>query len=198
MRETEVSRRRFITALSGTLGAAWIAADSRELIAAATHAANAVRQSPRPKFQVLTVAQAADLEAMASQIIPTDDSPGAREMGIVYFMDKSLATFAKRQHGEMVKGLKDLTERVQKLRPGAKSFAALNAADQREILSAMEKDKSNFFEGVRGQTIVGAFANPEYGGNRNKLGWKMIGFDDQFSWAAPFGFYDRPGNENIP
>ena len=109
MSDDDVSRRRFITALGGTLGAAWIAADSRELFAAATHAANAVRQSPPPKFLVLTAAQAADLSAMASQIIPTDDTPGAKEMGIVYFMDKSLATFAKDQHGEMVKGLKDLT-----------------------------------------------------------------------------------------
>jgi hypothetical protein len=35
------------------------------------------------------------------------------------------------------------------------------------------------------------FANPEYGGNFQKTGWKLIGFTDQFSWAAPFGWYDR-------
>jgi hypothetical protein len=35
------------------------------------------------------------------------------------------------------------------------------------------------------------FANPEYGGNRDKIGWKMIGFDDRFSWGPPFGWYDR-------
>jgi gluconate 2-dehydrogenase gamma chain len=33
-------------------------------------------------------------------------------------------------------------------------------------------------------------SNPEYGGNFNKMGWKLIGFDDRFSWAPPFGWYD--------
>ena len=31
----------------------------------------------------------------------------------------------------------------------------------------------------------------KYGGNANKSGWKLVGFDDKFSWAAPFGWYDR-------
>ena len=39
--------------------------------------------------------------------------------------------------------------------------------------------------------ISGMFADPKYGGNVNKSGWKLLGFDDQFSWAAPFGWYDR-------
>jgi len=43
---------------------------------------------------------------------------------------------------------------------------------------------------LRGATVTGMFANPEYGGNANKAGWKLIGFDDRFSWAAPFGWYD--------
>ena len=40
-------------------------------------------------------------------------------------------------------------------------------------------------------TAAGMFANPEYGGNRDKIGWKLIGFDDRFFWQAPFGYYDR-------
>ena len=39
--------------------------------------------------------------------------------------------------------------------------------------------------------MAGMLANPEYGGNYNKSGWKMIGFVDQFSWSAPFGWYDQ-------
>jgi hypothetical protein len=34
-------------------------------------------------------------------------------------------------------------------------------------------------------------ASPEHGGNFEKIGWKMIGFDDRFVWTAPFGWYDR-------
>jgi gluconate 2-dehydrogenase gamma chain len=34
------------------------------------------------------------------------------------------------------------------------------------------------------------FSLPRYGGNKNKLGYELIGFDDQHAWAPPFGFYD--------
>ena len=40
-------------------------------------------------------------------------------------------------------------------------------------------------------TAAGMFANPEYGGNRDKIGWKLLGFDDRFFWQQPFGYYDR-------
>jgi hypothetical protein len=33
-------------------------------------------------------------------------------------------------------------------------------------------ENSEFFETVRVHTIVGFFANPEYGGNRDQIGWK--------------------------
>ena len=40
-------------------------------------------------------------------------------------------------------------------------------------------------------------ANPEYGGNSDKIGWKLIGFDDRFSWGAPFGWYDRDVADHV-
>jgi hypothetical protein len=52
-------------------------------------------------------------------------------------------------------------------------------------------ETSQFFELVRTMTILGMFSNPEYGGNYNKIGWKLIGFEDQFFFQAPFGSYDR-------
>lgn len=42
-------------------------------------------------------------------------------------------------------------------------------------------------------TITGFLANPEYGGNTGKIGWKLIGFEDRFVWSAPFGWYDGEG-----
>jgi gluconate 2-dehydrogenase gamma chain len=185
----EFSRRQFIAATGGTLASIWLAAEAQELIAAGAHAARAARQAT--PFQVLTADQAADIEAATAQIIPTDDTPGAREARVVYFIDKSLATFAKDQRPIFEKGVKELRSRAAKVNRGAKTFAALNDAQQIAVLAALEKDKSGFFEALRGATIAGMFSNPEYGGNHDKLGWKMIGFDDRFSWAAPFGWYDR-------
>jgi hypothetical protein len=51
----------------------------------------------------------------------------------------------------------------------------------------------HFFEAARVATISGFLANPEYGGNAGKAGWRAIGFDDRFVWAEPFGWYDGEG-----
>jgi gluconate 2-dehydrogenase gamma chain len=38
---------------------------------------------------------------------------------------------------------------------------------------------------------MGFLADPARGGNRGKVGWKLIGFDDSGAFAPPFGYYDR-------
>jgi gluconate 2-dehydrogenase gamma chain len=182
---TDLSRRQFLAASGGAAAAIWIAAESRDLLAAGLHAAQASR------FEVLTPADAADIEAATAQIVPTDTTPGAREARVVYFIDKSLATFAKDQRPTFEKITKELRARAAKTQKGATSFAALSSAQQIAVLTALEKDKPDLFGPLRYATMAGMLSNPEYGGNNNKTGWKMIGFVDQFSWAAPFGWYDH-------
>jgi len=181
----ELSRRRFIAASGAVAASVWLSANSRDVIAAGLHAAKATR------FETLSDADGADIEAATANIIPTDGTPGAREARVVYFIDRSLGTFAKEQRPVFEKGAKNLRARAAKLQRGAKSFAALTPANQIAVLTAMEKDKDGFFDALRYGTVAGMLANPEYGGNYNKAGWKLIGFNDQFSWAAPFGWYDR-------
>jgi hypothetical protein len=35
------------------------------------------------------------------------------------------------------------------------------------------------------------FSLPAYGGNRDGVGWKLIGFEDEHVFHPPFGYYDR-------
>jgi hypothetical protein len=35
------------------------------------------------------------------------------------------------------------------------------------------------------------FTLPAYGGNRDRVGWKLIGFEDTHAFYPPFGHYDR-------
>ena len=35
----------------------------------------------------------------------------------------------------------------------------------------------------------------DYGGNYDKVGWKLIGFQDDFYFKPPFGYYDREYKE---
>jgi gluconate 2-dehydrogenase gamma chain len=188
---TDFSRRAFLSAMGVGAGAVWIAAETGQLAASGSHAWTAIRKMPPPPFDVLSAEQAADLAAIAAQIIPTDETPGAREAGVIYFIDRSLSTFAKQQRPMLEKGWKDLQKRVAKMYPGKSAFVSLSDAQQIAVLTALEKEKSPFFQNMRGATIAGMFSNPEYGGNRDKIGWKLLGFDDRFSWAAPFGWYDR-------
>jgi gluconate 2-dehydrogenase gamma chain len=65
-----------------------------------------------------------------------------------------------------------------------KEFDRLGAADRAAALTAMETGKAafagigarGFFERLLSLTMEGFFADPIYGGNRDKVAWKMIGF----------------------
>lgn len=68
---------------------------------------------------------------------------------------------------------------------GGKTFAALDPTHRDELLRQMEEKKLNpadpadqraLFELLLQNTMEGFFADPIYGGNRDMVGWKMIGF----------------------
>jgi hypothetical protein len=44
---------------------------------------------------------------------------------------------------------------------------------------------------LRYLVAAGMFSDPSYGGNRDRAGWALLGFEDRFAWQPPFGFYDR-------
>lgn len=125
---------------------------------------------------------------MAAQIIPSDDTPGAREAHCLYFIDRALSTFAKASQPVYAKGLEDLQSAAQKLYPDAGKFSALSSERQIKVLTEIEK--TPFFRAVRTHTVLGFFSRPVHGGNFEKAGWKLIGYDDSLNHKPPFGYYD--------
>lgn len=132
--------------------------------------------------------------------------PGAKEAGVAYYIDQQLngefgaaaRTYMQGPYGE---GLPTqgyqlaLTPRdIYRIGIGAcdaaaqkqygKTFVELGATEQDEFLGALEHGKvefadfpaSIFFEMLLQNTTEGFFADPIYGGNRDKIGWKLIGF----------------------
>jgi len=170
---------------------AWIA-DWHGIAAAGAYAVRAAQRSAlsgRPvKFGVLTDEQAVELDAMVSQIIPADATPGAHEAGVVYFIDRSLATFASPSRLIYMQGFGELQAKTQAMFPSSGKFSALSSAQQIQLLSAI--DTTPFFETVRDHTVIGMFASPRHGGNYQKAGWTLIGFEDTLSFKPPFGYYD--------
>ncbi|MFQ5568421.1 MAG: gluconate 2-dehydrogenase subunit 3 family protein [Rhodothermales bacterium] len=181
------SRRTFLNTSGSLIGGSWIALNLPAILATADFACRARRDGA--DFEVLTPAEATELEAIAAQIIPSDDTPGAREAGVIYFIDHALGTFMSDDLDQVREGLNTLASSVRDTHPEAASFAALAHDQQIETLQAMEE--SDFFETVRSFTIAGMFAHPSYGGNRDKIGWQLLHFDDRHVWEPPFGHYDE-------
>ena len=191
--EGERSRREFLTAVGGGFGGALLLAAWPQVIEAAEHAERAVRSGTRQPFVNLTAAEAADFEAFASQIIPSDGTPGAKEAGVVYFLEHALGTFAKDQKEPTKKAIAATNAAATKRWPGVRQFSKLTDAQQKELMTAMENDKElrQPFNSLRGTTVIGTFCPTTRGGNRNKVGFKILGFDDSYSFVPPFGYYDR-------
>ncbi len=145
-----------------------------------------------PKLEFFTPEQAAEIDAIAAQIIPTDSTPGAREAHCVNFIDHFLAGYGKDQQAVYTQGLKDLLAETAKQFPGTTRFSALTSAQQIQVLTAIEKTR--FFTQVRNDTVTGMFADPKHLGNYNQAGWKLIGYNASttFPYAnkPPLGYYD--------
>ena len=56
--------------------------------------------------------QAVEIESVAAQIIPKDETPGAREAGTIYFIDRALTTFDEDKQAAYRQGLKDLQAKL--------------------------------------------------------------------------------------
>ena len=187
------SRRQFLFRSATGLGGAWLSLHWPAILAAQNHAREAANSSPVVLFQFFSPQQAAEVEAAAAQIIPADDTPGAREARVIYFIDRALVTFDRDKQPAYLQGIRELQAKTRELFPQAKSFAGLTSPQQIEILHAIEK--TDFFELLRLHTIVGFFARPEYGGNHNQVGWKLIGLEDEMTYEPPFGYYDAEYNK---
>ena len=202
----QFDRRGFLVNAGGSLGLAWLTANWPGALAASAHARSAALAVDPPKFRFLSADQAVEVTAITSRIIPSDDSPGAKEAGAVYFIDNCLATIAVDQQPVYRDGLAKFQEDIRNMFPAVDKFSAASVEQQDRFLHEVEvipdvtgrrqrysKGSSDFFEAIRAHTVAAFLADPEseYGGNRGGVGWKLIGRDPAHSFQPPFGSYDR-------
>ena len=163
--------------------AAWAAVASAQ-----EHAHRTAAGATPAQFEFFKASEAADIATITEQILPSGDGPGAKEAGIVYFIDRALTTFDASLQPSYRKGLSEVKDVRGRMFPSSTSVASLPQDQQLELVRAIEK--TDFFETVRTHTLLGFLGNPSYGGNRDKVGWKHIGFEMRMAWAPPFGYYD--------
>jgi gluconate 2-dehydrogenase gamma chain len=181
------SRRHW---LSQCVGIAALA----EVAAAQEHAREAVRSATPPAFQTLNPAMGAEIYAITAQIIPSTDGPGAREAGVIYFIDRALATFDSDLRDAYRVGMAEIEQKRKAMFPSSASVATLSNEQQIGLIHAIES--TEFFELLRTHTLYGFLGHPSYGGNRDRVGWELIGFEDRMAFEPPFGYYDaQEGNK---
>jgi gluconate 2-dehydrogenase gamma chain len=168
MRKTwDPQRRRF---LAGAVGAATLPAIS---------CSNA--KSP---WRCLTAAEGEALQAICECLIPTDEYPGAAWAGAVKYIDIQLYGHYRKHRSTYRSGL-DALDRVSREKYG-QPFPALDSARQVELLKAVERgqvpasawkpaNQQRFFGLVLTHTMQSYYGDPRHGGNREQIGYRMIG-----------------------
>lgn len=208
---TELDRRQFLSRTLAAAGATWATANWPAVLAAAEHSHKAAASPESQKLEFLTPSEAKEVEAISACIIPSDGTPGAREAGVVYFIDRALVTFSADDQKTYREGLPEIQKRLQHLFPTATVFSAATPAQQEAVLESLDeagsrtpprRPRANFiagsaaqplFELIRAHTLAGFLIDPESDrrGNRGGVGWTVIGRLPEHSFQPPFGYYDK-------
>jgi len=177
-----LSRRTFLRNSSRILGRSCVVLTTPMVLSACKEVTNGASE-----FKIFSIDEGAEYAAIAARIVPSDESPGASEAGVVFFMDNVLSDGREPEYEILKAGLQNLksicTERF-----GVTNFYSLNLSQQDQLLREIEGGE--FFETVRYLTIAGMLSLPEYQGNKNNVGFQMLGFENRHAWGAPYGFYD--------
>lgn len=194
-----------------------------------------------------TPQEALTVEALTATILPgTPEDPGAREAGIIFYIDgllwydrgfgtrtyyrppfamayegNSPPTFRNFTNTEILWVPKDMMSRfgwqsiltprefyrmgIMAVNNHANSnyggnYADLSEEQQEEIMSALAEDEmdpiggldsSQFFDMLRDHTIEGMFGDPVYRGNRDLVGWRLIGYPGAQRAYTPLDMKDE-------
>lgn len=201
-----LSRRKFIRNTSYTVGGLAVGGVLGSLIPLGTakHHKEKKAENFNQALMYFTPQQYQITEEATERIFPKDKhGPGAKELGVAFYIDHQLAGnwgFNSREYmeapffkGEKVQGYQGRLKRrdifdigLQEIQNHSmavykKNFTDLKGEEQDAILKDFEADKvslttispSGFFQMLRSATLEGVYSDPLYGGNKNMEGWKM-------------------------
>lgn len=176
-------RRHFLTLSASALGGVLVYSLDRK-----SSLLGPEDKSIRIPLRFFTETEALIAAAAASRIFPSDDSgPGAREAGVVIYIDRQLAgpygsdryryTQGPFEDAPPELGYQGKASPREIYRDGLKhlkGFHRRGPEEQDRILREMES--SVFFGLLRQNTIEGMFCDPMHRGNIDMIGWQLIGF----------------------
>ena len=178
--QDEFSRRSFIQRVSFFGGSMVVLGSCSPEPVAAKHP----QQPSAPLTTSHLTLMDAEYEAMAAaceRMLPRDGDPGAADLGVPGYVDRALSD-PRMSHvkEDFVRGLGALMRRAE--RQFGKPFPQLTAEQQDTLLtafknSAKDTGEGHWYELLVVLTMEGAFSDPSYGGNKDRKGWALIGFE---------------------
>ena len=124
------------------------------------------------------------LEALLDTLIPPDDFPGAVEAGVGAYLLRQLAGDLAALLPTYQLWLSDLDAESRAIR--GLSFAELDLEERTTLLKSVEMgeiatnwslDPAPFFRQIVEHCAEGYYSDPDNGGNRDGIGWRMIGYE---------------------
>jgi gluconate 2-dehydrogenase gamma chain len=149
------------------------------------------------RVKVLTPAEAETLGAIADRIFPKTDTPGAVEIGVLSYIDIALVG----DYASLVPLYRQGLRAVERFAQAkfAERFSDLTEEQKDAVLAEFEtgsvrgfKKAAEFFETVRYHVLEGVFCEPQYGGNKDMIGWRLVDFPGQ-----QFGYADAYVNKRV-
>jgi gluconate 2-dehydrogenase gamma chain len=142
----------------------------------------------RVPLRFFTADEARVVQAATERIFPTDATgPGAKEAGVVIYIDRQLAgpygrdkyRYTKPPFVESVpehgyQGKQTPREIYREGVRGLGNFVDLPPAARDQKLKSIQT--TTFFRLLRQHTIEGMFSDPMHGGNAGLIGWQLIGY----------------------
>lgn len=138
----------------------------------------AAATTPGDVLRALKPMQRETLGAAVERILPTDQDLGAKEANVIEFLDRELAHPGSASIAAVILSGIVALDRLS-LRHGGQRFAALSVEEQDEILREVQNKSArgrDFVSFLVYLTIEGFLADPKYGGNKDGVGWKLIGY----------------------
>jgi gluconate 2-dehydrogenase gamma chain len=139
-------------------------------------AAPALPMTPSGTF---TLDEFAVLTAACARLIPRDQDPGAVEAGVPIYIDRMLQTREMGRMKNLIVGGMVLLERKSRKQFG-KRFIEASPDQQDELLTQLKNssvdNEAQIFEVLMVLVLEGFLGDPSYGGNKDRMGWALVGF----------------------
>jgi len=185
-------RRDFLSLSASSVGGLLVYSADQKAFAALA------QQKTQPSaLRFFNESEARIVVAATSRIFPNDESgPGAKEADVVTYIDRQLAgpyghdcdryTEPPFEDGPPEFGYQGKASPREIYREGLKQLSGFDRLSDAEQDAALKQiEGSLFFTLLRKHTIEGMFCDPMHGGNRNMVGWQLIGFPGpQMSYYA--------------